>query len=171
LIGKTLVIKASAATKNKTENPIAGETRSTPSIRGPNKPAIAAEPAVLKFASPKKRADSFLGTRSAISAQLPPAKAADPMDINPPNNRIWLVLPAQISINALTDMVAKAAGITIKKRHVPGPQGVRGRNSDNSRLRQVLGWEPTVSLEIGLARTYLWIEAELARAGRLRIAA
>jgi nucleoside-diphosphate-sugar epimerase len=44
---------------------------------------------------------------------------------------------------------------------VPGPQGVRGRNSDNNRLRQVLGWEPQVSLEEGIARTYKWIEAQV----------
>ncbi len=44
---------------------------------------------------------------------------------------------------------------------------VRGRNSDNTRLRQVLGWEPQVSLEEGLARTYRWIEGELRKAGRI----
>ena len=44
------------------------------------------------------------------------------------------------------------AGVAIVKKHVPGPQGVRGRNSDNSRLRQVLGWEPQITLEEGLQR-------------------
>jgi nucleoside-diphosphate-sugar epimerase len=67
-----------------------------------------------------------------------------------------------ISINALADMVAEVAGISITKRHVPGPQGVRGRNSNNDRLRQVLGWEPGISLEEGIARTYEWIEAQVA---------
>ncbi|PWT82912.1 MAG: NAD-dependent dehydratase [Blastocatellia bacterium] len=67
-----------------------------------------------------------------------------------------------ISINDLADLVAKVAGISIAKKHVPGPQGVRGRNSDNSRLRQVLGWEPQISLEEGLARTYPWIEQNVA---------
>jgi GDP-D-mannose 3', 5'-epimerase len=66
-----------------------------------------------------------------------------------------------ITINQLADMVAKIADIRIIKKHVPGPQGVRGRNSDNTRLRQVLGWEPEVSLEEGLARTYAWIEAQV----------
>jgi nucleoside-diphosphate-sugar epimerase len=69
-----------------------------------------------------------------------------------------------ISINALADLVADAAGVRVSKRHVPGPQGVRGRNSDNSRLREVLGWEPRVSLEEGIARTYQWIEAQVAAA-------
>ena len=50
-------------------------------------------------------------------------------------------------------MVAGIAGIKLTKKHVPGPQGVRGRNSDNARLREVLGWEPEVSLEEGLTRT------------------
>ncbi|MEO8257232.1 MAG: NAD-dependent epimerase/dehydratase family protein [Acidobacteriota bacterium] len=69
-----------------------------------------------------------------------------------------------ISINALSDLVADAAGIRIEKKHVPGPQGVRGRNSDNTRLRQVLGWEPSISLEAGIARTYPWIEARVKEA-------
>ena len=66
-----------------------------------------------------------------------------------------------ISINELVDIVAGIAGIEVTKRHVPGPQGVRGRNSDNSRLREVLGWEPEISLEDGLARTYAWIEEQV----------
>jgi nucleoside-diphosphate-sugar epimerase len=66
-----------------------------------------------------------------------------------------------ISINGLADLIADAAGVEIVKRHVPGPEGVRGRNSDNSRLRQVLHWEPEISLERGLARTYAWIEAQV----------
>jgi nucleoside-diphosphate-sugar epimerase len=66
-----------------------------------------------------------------------------------------------ISINALADMIAGIAGWSIRKKHVEGPQGVRGRNSDNSRLRRVLGWEPSVSLEEGLAKTYPWVEAQV----------
>lgn len=66
-----------------------------------------------------------------------------------------------VSINQLADIIADIAGIQVVKRHVPGPQGVRGRNSDNTRLRQVLGWEPQISLEEGLARTYAWIEQQL----------
>jgi nucleoside-diphosphate-sugar epimerase len=66
-----------------------------------------------------------------------------------------------VTINELADMVAAAAGIDIVKRHIPGPQGVRGRNSDNTRLRAVLGWEPQISLEEGLARTYAWIEDQV----------
>lgn len=67
-----------------------------------------------------------------------------------------------ISINELVDMVAAIAGKKIGKRYdLTKPQGVRGRNSDNTRLREVLHWEPTISLEDGLERTYHWIAAEL----------
>lgn len=62
-----------------------------------------------------------------------------------------------ISIDELADMVAGIAGVQILKKHIPGPQGVRGRNSDNTRLREVLSWEPRISLEEGMARTYRWI--------------
>jgi nucleoside-diphosphate-sugar epimerase len=58
-----------------------------------------------------------------------------------------------VTINELADMIMRIADVRLTKVHVPGPQGVRGRNSDNSRLREVLGWEPRVSLEEGLAET------------------
>jgi GDP-D-mannose 3',5'-epimerase len=66
-----------------------------------------------------------------------------------------------VSINELADLIAQVAGGPIVKKHVDGPQGVRGRNSDNTRLREILGWEPTISLEEGLARTYAWIEGQV----------
>jgi nucleoside-diphosphate-sugar epimerase len=66
-----------------------------------------------------------------------------------------------VTINQLADMVASIAGIKIVKKHVTGPQGVRGRNSDNTRLREVLGWEPAISLEEGLTHTYRWIETQV----------
>jgi GDP-D-mannose 3',5'-epimerase len=68
-----------------------------------------------------------------------------------------------VTINQLADMVAQIAGIAIVKKHVPGPQGVRGRNSDNTRLREVLQWEPEITLEEGLSRTYSWIEEQVRR--------
>jgi GDP-D-mannose 3',5'-epimerase len=73
-----------------------------------------------------------------------------------------------VTVNQLVDMVAEVAGKRIEKRHdLSKPQGVRGRNSDNSRLREVLGWEPRIALREGLAPTYRWIESELATAGRI----
>ena len=68
-----------------------------------------------------------------------------------------------VSINELADTIAEIAGITIEKRHIDGPQGVRGRNSDNTRLSETLGWVPQISLEDGLSRTYRWIEQEVAK--------
>lgn len=75
-----------------------------------------------------------------------------------------------VTINELADIVAGAAGIEITKQHIDGPQGVRGRNSDNTLLRETLGWEPAISLEDGLARTYVWIEAEVLRTAAVKAA-
>jgi GDP-D-mannose 3', 5'-epimerase len=73
-----------------------------------------------------------------------------------------------VTINQLIDIVSKIAGKELKKQHDPTkPQGVRGRNSDNTLLNKVLGWEPRIDLEEGLAITYKWIENELRKAGRL----
>lgn len=67
-----------------------------------------------------------------------------------------------VTIDQLVDIVAKIAGKKISKQHdLTKPQGVRGRNSDNSKLRQVLEWEPKTSLEEGLKITYDWISSQL----------
>jgi nucleoside-diphosphate-sugar epimerase len=74
-----------------------------------------------------------------------------------------------ITVDELVDMVAAVASKTIKKRHdLTKPQGVRGRNADLTLMRSVLGWEPQVSLEQGLAATYAWIKAQLDRAAAAR---
>ncbi|MFQ5415606.1 MAG: NAD-dependent epimerase/dehydratase family protein [Myxococcota bacterium] len=73
-----------------------------------------------------------------------------------------------VSVDELFDLIAEIAGKSLKKRHdVSRPQGVRGRNSDNARLRAMLGWVPQVSLERGLELTYRWIHGQLEAAGRL----
>jgi nucleoside-diphosphate-sugar epimerase len=67
-----------------------------------------------------------------------------------------------VTINELARIILDiAAKRDVAIRHVPGPQGVRGRNSDNSRLREVLGWEPQTRLEEGLVPTYRWIEKQV----------
>jgi GDP-D-mannose 3', 5'-epimerase len=64
-----------------------------------------------------------------------------------------------VSVDELVDVVAEIAGKSVSKRHdISKPQGVRGRNSDNSRLRTVLNWEPKTALREGLLPTYRWIE-------------
>jgi len=66
-----------------------------------------------------------------------------------------------VSINGLADLIMDIAGVKLVKKHVEGPEGVRGRNSDNSLLKKVLTWEPKVSLESGLMHTYEWIENQV----------
>jgi len=69
-----------------------------------------------------------------------------------------------VTINQLVDITSEIAGKTLVKRHdLTKPQGVRGRNSENARLREVLRWEPSISLREGLSKTYPWIAAQVAR--------
>ncbi|WGR91208.1 NAD-dependent epimerase/dehydratase family protein [Bradyrhizobium sp. ISRA443] len=64
-----------------------------------------------------------------------------------------------VTVDELVDIIAAIAGKSVIKHHdTSKPQGVRGRNSDNSRLRTVLGWEPKTTLRQGLVPTYRWIE-------------
>lgn len=71
-----------------------------------------------------------------------------------------------VSVDELVDLVSDIAGRTLTKQHdTSRPQGVRGRNSDNSKLETILGWSPEISLSDGLSRTYEWIEGELLRRG------
>ncbi|KQT51011.1 NAD-dependent dehydratase [Aureimonas sp. Leaf454] len=71
-----------------------------------------------------------------------------------------------VTIDELVDIVSAAAGKRLVKRHdLSRPQGVRGRNSDNTRLREVLGWEPKIDLRTGIVPTYRWIDKQLGGAG------
>lgn len=69
-----------------------------------------------------------------------------------------------VTINELADMIMKIAGKKLGKEHIPGPQGVRGRNSDNRLIFEKLGWKPTQPLEAGLRVTYAWIAEQLGKA-------
>jgi nucleoside-diphosphate-sugar epimerase len=64
------------------------------------------------------------------------------------------------------DMVAGIAGKAIIKRHIGGPTGVRGRNSDNRLIRERLRWSPSTVLADGLRPTYAWISSQVTRTGR-----
>lgn len=66
-----------------------------------------------------------------------------------------------VSINQLVDTIADIAGKRIEKHHISGPQGVRGRNSDNRLIREKLDWAPSRTLREGLEVTYAWIEAQV----------
>ncbi len=63
-----------------------------------------------------------------------------------------------VSINGLVDIVEEIAGVRLKRRYnLDAPKGVRGRNSDNSLIRRVLGWAPSIKLKDGMEKTYRWI--------------
>ena len=66
-----------------------------------------------------------------------------------------------VSINALADTAAKIAGKAITKKHIEGPLGVRGRNSNNDLIREKLGWDYSQTLEDGVAKTYSWISEQI----------
>lgn len=66
-----------------------------------------------------------------------------------------------VTINQLVDMVATIANKKITKRHIEGPEGVRGRNSENTLIKKELNWAPTNSLKWGLEKTYPWILEEI----------
>jgi GDP-D-mannose 3',5'-epimerase len=67
-----------------------------------------------------------------------------------------------ISINDLARMVADIAKKKISIKHIPGPQGVRGRNSENSLIQEKLGWRPSQALRVGMEKTYAWISEQQA---------
>jgi GDP-D-mannose 3', 5'-epimerase len=66
-----------------------------------------------------------------------------------------------VTINQMARMVMEIAGKKLTIRHIPGPMGVRGRNSDNELIRESLGWQPAMRLSDGLAETYAWIESQI----------
>jgi len=67
-----------------------------------------------------------------------------------------------VSINTLVDMVEKIAGIKLKRSYNLGaPKGVRGRNSDNTLIKKLMGWAPSIRLEDGMEKTYKWIYDEM----------
>lgn len=66
-----------------------------------------------------------------------------------------------VTINQLADLVTSISGKELSKRHITGPLGVRGRNSDNHLIFEKLGWKPVQPLKIGLKETYRWIEEQV----------
>ena len=67
-----------------------------------------------------------------------------------------------VSVNQLIDIILEIAGITVERQYVlTKPRGVRGRNSDNTLIKEITGWEPSISLQKGLEKTYAWIKTEI----------
>lgn len=73
-----------------------------------------------------------------------------------------------VTINQLVDIVEEIAGVSLRRRYIlDAPRGVNGRNSDNTKILQHLGWEPSIRLKDGMARTYQWIESQMTVEARL----
>ena len=69
-----------------------------------------------------------------------------------------------VSINEMADILGVIADIKLNKKfNLDAPKGVRGRNSDNTKIKEVLGWAPSVSLENGLKNTYEWIQEQISK--------
>jgi nucleoside-diphosphate-sugar epimerase len=75
-----------------------------------------------------------------------------------------------VSINQLAEMVMQIAGKKLSIKHITGPLGVRGRNSDNRLIAEKLGWKPSRSLREGLEKTYRWIQEQVAVARSVELA-
>ena len=67
-----------------------------------------------------------------------------------------------VTINQLAEMIMDIAGKKLTIKHIPGPLGVRGRNSDNKLIKEKLGWKPNYPLKKGLEKTYKWVEEQIA---------
>jgi nucleoside-diphosphate-sugar epimerase len=75
-----------------------------------------------------------------------------------------------VTINQLVDIVESIAGVKLKRRYkLDAPKGVRGRNSDNTLIRQRLGWAPSIRLEDGMRQTYEWIHAQMSSKAQGRV--
>jgi nucleoside-diphosphate-sugar epimerase len=69
-----------------------------------------------------------------------------------------------VTINQLVDVACEVAGKTVVKKHIPGPLGVRGRNSDNRLIGEKLGWKPNAPLKDGIGKTYSWVLEQINKA-------
>jgi len=123
------------------------------------KVALAGEGDEIEIWGDGKQTRSFMYVDDCVEGlvRLMSSDYCDPLNLG---------LSTMISIDGLVDLVMEIAGKRLIKRYdLTKPQGVRGRNSDNSRLFTILGWEPSVLLETGLEVTYRWIENELSSSG------
>lgn len=124
------------------------------------KVALAADGDAVEVWGDGRQTRSYCHVRDAVEGVLRLMRSAHADPLNVGSERL-------ITVDGLVDLVAAIAGKRIVKRHDrTQPQGVRGRCSDNTRLRAVLDWEPRVSLEDGLRDTYAWIAAQVAGRGR-----
>jgi nucleoside-diphosphate-sugar epimerase len=93
--------------------------------------------------------DCIKGTRLMVDRDIP-----GPLNIG--SNEL-------VSINQLVDVVEEIAGVRLKRTYnLRAPKGVKGRNSDNTRIQKILGWQPSISLREGMEKTYRWIYDKMA---------
>jgi nucleoside-diphosphate-sugar epimerase len=98
---------------------------------------------------------SFMYVEDCIEGTLMIARADSPDPVNLGSDEL-------VTINGLVDIVESIADITLERRYVLGaPQGVRGRNSDNTMIEGIYGWAPSISLRSGLERTFPWVDQQL----------
>jgi nucleoside-diphosphate-sugar epimerase len=95
--------------------------------------------------------DCLYGTRAIMTSEV--------------SNPLNLGSDELVTVNRLVEIVQAIAGVRLRRRYkLDAPQGVRGRNSDNTLIRQKLGWAPSIALSDGLEKTYRWIHDEVSRA-------
>lgn len=115
--------------------------------------AQAEDPGTICIWGDGKQTRSFCYIDDCVEGTIMLMKSGYDKPINIGSDRL-------VSVDQLADMIIRISGKIIKKTYdLSAPQGVRGRNADISLARDTLGWEPKISLEEGLARTYSWIEA------------
>ncbi len=119
------------------------------------KVALATNPGAIEVWGDGEQTRSFCYIDDCVNATLALASSSYEMPINVGSDRL-------VTINQLADMIIAISGKKIAKNHnTKGAQGVRGRNADISLIKEKLGWEPKVSLEKGLEKTYRWTSKEI----------
>ncbi len=99
---------------------------------------------------------SFMYVDDCVEGTLRVAAGDSPLPVNVGSSEL-------VSINQMVSIIEQIAGISVKRNYkLDAPLGVRGRNSDNTMIHRILGWEPDTPLKVGLAKTYHWIESQYA---------
>lgn len=98
---------------------------------------------------------SFMYIDDCVYGTMTMLERAIPGPLNVGSNEL-------VTINQLVDIVEEIAGVKLQRRYnLSAPKGVNGRNSDNTRIRQIMGWEPSTTLRDGLEKTYAWIYEQM----------
>lgn len=118
------------------------------------KVALAGEGEKIEVWGDGKQTRSFLYIDECIEGTIRLARSGIEGPVNIGSSEM-------ISINNLVQMISTIANKNLSVVNIPGPLGVRGRNSDNTLIKEALGWAPTASLEAGISKTYLWISSQI----------